>query len=578
MKNKKTKIVMMSMFRNEAKTIGRMLESCYKYIDYYVLQDNGSTDGTPEVVANFFKDKNIPGFVYKVEEGWVGFGWNRDHLVQTVQKTNHGCDWILKMDCDEVLVVDDDLDWSVFDDTSIQAFHVPAVADNCLYHRAWMYNSKFPWRFNHDTAHETVYMDIEGIKENFQCVNLPYGFRQIGYTDGQSYGVKTKYITDSLKLEEKLIREETMLTDYYHFWYIGKSYYDSFRSDFYPLKRKHSEEFARRTIFYFKEWINHAHKTYEETGKPERIDEMAYYALMCIGLVYRFLNNTPAAIKSLLDASDFSPPRNEHYMRLAEIYYSENMFKELFDITELMLKSDRKNPFPLYNFIIETDAYYDTGSKIKELNQYAREKLNIIEDKKPIETNLYNIRINQNMKKRLFVVDNFYENGADIRKFALSLEFKQDLRWYKGLRSTLTFRPPSIKEAFEKIIGEKIQVWDEHAFNGCFQITTAEDPQVYHHDVQKWAGMIYLSPDAPLESGTRLHRSKISGARHADESGIDTAFSGGFYDSTKFDTVDSAGNIYNRLVIMDARCIHSAGTYFGNNNTTGRLIHLFFFD
>jgi len=51
-----------------------------------------------------------------------------------------------------------------------------------------------------------------------------------------------------------------------------------------------------------------------------------------------------------------------------------------------------------------------------------------------------------------------------------------------------------------------------------------------------------------------------------------------FYDSTKFDLVDSAGNVYNRLVIMDAHCIHSAGPYFGTSPETGRLTHLFFFD
>jgi hypothetical protein len=38
------------------------------------------------------------------------------------------------------------------------------------------------------------------------------------------------------------------------------------------------------------------------------------------------------------------------------------------------------------------------------------------------------------------------------------------------------------------------------------------------------------------------------------------------------------GNIYNRLVIMDAQSIHSAGPYFGSNKTDSRLTHLFFFD
>ena len=127
-------------------------------------------------------------------------------------------------------------------------------------------------------------------------------------------------------------------------------------------------------------------------------------------------------------------------------------------------------------------------------------------------------------------------------------------------------------------MGREIRNWDEQGYNGCFQITTAEDPQVYHYDTQTWAAMIYLTPDAPVQSGTRLHRSRITGLSHSTQAGVDESFSSGFYDSTKFDTVASAGNVFNRLVIMDARHIHSAGDYFGNSPETGRLVHLFFFD
>jgi len=41
MNNKKAKIVMNAMVANEARTITRMLESVYPYIDYWVVQDNG---------------------------------------------------------------------------------------------------------------------------------------------------------------------------------------------------------------------------------------------------------------------------------------------------------------------------------------------------------------------------------------------------------------------------------------------------------------------------------------------------------------------------------------------------------
>lgn len=189
-----------------------------------------------------------------------------------------------------------------------------------------------------------------------------------------------------------------------------------------------------------------------------------------------------------------------------------------------------------------------------------------------------NFIINPSPSKRFFVVDNFYSNPDEIRNFALNqVQYEQDLRWYKGLRSKTWHRPFGIKEAFESIIGEKINHF-EGAYNGVFQLMYSSDPQVYHYDVQKWAAMIYLTPDAPLESGTRLHRSRRNLTRHRDEPGSDDAFRGDFYDSTQFDISDAAANIYNRLVVMDAGCYHSAGPYFGNTPETGRLTHLFFFD
>jgi hypothetical protein len=90
--------------------------------------------------------------------------------------------------------------------------------------------------------------------------------------------------------------------------------------------------------------------------------------------------------------------------------------------------------------------------------------------------------------------------------------------------------------------------------------------------------MIYLTPNAPIESGTRLHTHKSSGVYHGSDPDIWKAFTTGYYDSTQYNTSAEAGNVFNRLVIMDAHNIHSAGPYFGDNNENGRLVQLFFFD
>lgn len=561
---------MISMFKNEAENIEKMLESVAPYIDYWILQDNGSTDGTPEIVKRWNEKHNIPGFVYQVEEGWVNFGWNRDHLLQKCLQTDHGCDWIMKMDCDETLEVDPDFDWSQFDDHSAQAFHVTSITPGLIYFRAWIWNAKLPWKFNHDPAHETISLEMDGIGEKFARSPLSKGFRMIGGRSlGESYSVPTKYVTDALKLEEKLIREGTMLKDLYHFWYIGKSYEDCYRGNFFPLKEVHQKEYARRCIFYFEEVINHTHN-YSVTRKADHIDEMAYYALNSIGNAYKFLGEHYKSLDYYKASEEFAPVRNDHLVNLTQTYWELMDYKKMLECTTKMMQPERKNPFPDYHFLISPEMYHDTGNLVQHLHENA---LNFSQT-----TNIGTIfAINKPQKKRLFIVDDFYEDPMLVRQFAMQLEFKEDLRYYKGKR-TEPYRTPQMKQKIEEILGEKIVRWDYHGMNGVFQYCTPQDALVYHWDEQTWAGMIYLTPDAPYQSGTSLFAHKETKARCATDPGADRAFTGGFYDRSKFDLVDTAGNIFNRLVIFDARCIHAANEYFGQTIEDSRLFHLFFFD
>lgn len=189
-----------------------------------------------------------------------------------------------------------------------------------------------------------------------------------------------------------------------------------------------------------------------------------------------------------------------------------------------------------------------------------------------------NSTINNNYNKRIFIVDDFYSDPYAVREYALQQEFIEDLRYYKGKRTQEKFFVPGTKKSFEEIIGQKITLWDEYDMNGVFQTCNAEDPLVYHTDLQQWAGMVYLTPDAPFECGTSTYAHKKTKARHVDHAGYESAFEGGFYDSTKFELVDVVGNVFNRLVIFNGKCIHSASKYFGKGLEDSRLFHMFFFD
>jgi tetratricopeptide (TPR) repeat protein len=185
----------------------------------------------------------------------------------------------------------------------------------------------------------------------------------------------------------------------------------------------------------------------------------------------------------------------------------------------------------------------------------------------------------------VWVVDNFYENPDEVRKFALEQDYHIGGigRGYIGNRTHQQFLFPGLKERFEQIMGKKITKWKEHGMNGRFQYCWSGQPVVYHCDSQKWGGVLYLTPGAPFECGTTLHAHKKTRARNYKEDGWDASWSPDIpgdphLDGTPFEPVDVLGNVYNRLIIFDASSIHSASEYFGTVKENCRLWQMFFFD
>ena len=184
-------------------------------------------------------------------------------------------------------------------------------------------------------------------------------------------------------------------------------------------------------------------------------------------------------------------------------------------------------------------------------------------------------------KKRVWIVDDFYRNPDEVRQYALTREFDKGGfgRGYMGNRTFKQYLFPGLKEEFEKIMGMKITAWESHGMNGRFQTCYAGDALVYHCDDQKYAGMLFLTPDAPYETGTTMYAHKATRIRHNSHPEIMSTFSGHTtLDKTPYEPVDVVGNVYNRLVIFDAGMIHAASGYFGYNNENARLWQMFFFD
>lgn len=187
--------------------------------------------------------------------------------------------------------------------------------------------------------------------------------------------------------------------------------------------------------------------------------------------------------------------------------------------------------------------------------------------------------------KNLIVVDDFYYEPDMIRNYAINNLNFNNSNYHKGKRSD-RFILNGTKEKLEEILGRRIVNWNvpEYA-NGVFQYCVASDPIVYHVDTQQFAGVVFLTPDAPLSSGTATYKSKITGKFRLDggDSDYEKTFKGiskemNFYDSSTYELVDRIANVYNRLVLWDAKTIHAATQYFGDDINNSRFFQLFFFD
>lgn len=178
------------------------------------------------------------------------------------------------------------------------------------------------------------------------------------------------------------------------------------------------------------------------------------------------------------------------------------------------------------------------------------------------------------MRANVLIVDDFYSNPDSVRNFALQQEFKVQGN-FPGLR-TASFLTPDVKETVQSVlwnVGGEITNWHEaDGLTGSFELATAANRSWIHTDHHNtWAGVIYLTPNAPLSGGTGLFRHRATGATMSSQL---TEYES--QDMTKWELVDRIANRYNRLAMYRSDQFHTSLDYFGKDLQDGRLFQLFF--
>ncbi len=191
---------------------------------------------------------------------------------------------------------------------------------------------------------------------------------------------------------------------------------------------------------------------------------------------------------------------------------------------------------------------------------------------------------------RLIIVDNFYKNPLETRNFILTQNFSVRGN-YPGQR-TISYATEEIKNMIQQYVqpfGGKITQFPlpkndgsdlESNYNGAFQYTTSRDRSWVHIDgYNNWAGVLFMTPNAPISSGTAFYKFQ-DGTRdkfELDYTGNKELTDKFSQDMTKWEMVDRVGNVFNRLILFDSNCYHMSMDYFGSTKEDGRLFQVFFF-
>jgi Family of unknown function (DUF6445) len=195
------------------------------------------------------------------------------------------------------------------------------------------------------------------------------------------------------------------------------------------------------------------------------------------------------------------------------------------------------------------------------------------------------------------IIENFYENPDAIRKFALAQKYTfcheiADIDYtFPGCRTKdLSYLDTLL---FEKICKKLVSVFHnaEHdtmrwLITTSFQSVAVEYGQgVIHTDHNTiFAAVLYLTPDAPLNSGTSLFKKNKSFDEKkyiqaledndvrfkAGDIKMDTAY------HSMFDEIVRVNNVYNTLIIYEGRHFHAANQFFGKTLEDSRLAQVFF--
>lgn len=200
-------ICLSMIVKNESHCIKRCLDSVKPFIDYWIICDTGSWDGTQDIIKNFMSD--IPGEIHQHE--WQDFSHNRNLSLELAKK--HG-DYVLIIDADDYLQIDDPF---VFSNIMGPAYSLEILHGSIKYSRTQLVHSSINCKFR-GVLHEYLELTQEISPRLLERCRIIFG------GDGARSHDPQKYLKDA-EIFERALSQDPHNARYV--FYCAQSYRDA---------------------------------------------------------------------------------------------------------------------------------------------------------------------------------------------------------------------------------------------------------------------------------------------------------------------------------------------------------------
>jgi len=317
---KEYKLSLSMIMKNESHVLPRLLKSVLPIIDYWVIVDTGSTDGSQELVKKFFEENNVPGELIEIE--WKDFATSRNIALEATEKKK--AEFGFWIDCDEELIID-----SSFDKEKVLNPEMDSISLHTIYGRVnyvrkeiWKTGRNFKWN---GPIHELLSSSDE--KQG----DVAKGLSVIVRPEGSSWSNVTEKYLAHAKILEEYTKDDP---DPRWVFYTGQSYRDA-------------GEYEKSIEWYTK-----------RCTMPSGFVEEIFISRFMIAKLSEITNKDKAICTALYqEAHATDPLRGESIKALVQMYQRLGDWENAYVFSQYGLRYNRNNPYPNRILFIDNGVY-----------------------------------------------------------------------------------------------------------------------------------------------------------------------------------------------------------------------------